>query len=58
MKIKFNQDVFHDYVVAHGFGAPTDEGYELGRSLMVLGDDYATAAAEVCARGLTTDPEK
>lgn len=57
MSIEFDRDTFHDYVVAHGFGAPTEEGYRIGLALMQEGDDYATAAYEVVARQLTTDPE-
>lgn len=51
----FDADTFHDYVAAHGFGAPTDEGERQGKQLMMDGDDYATAAFEVVARGLTTE---
>ncbi len=28
-----NEDTLHDYVVAHGFGAPTAKGYEQARRL-------------------------
>lgn len=52
-----NKDRLHDYVVAHGFGAPTPEGYSLAIWLMETGDDFATAAAEVVARGLTMQNE-
>lgn len=51
----FNSDSFHDYVVAHGAGIPTPEGYEMGRRLIAEGDDYATAGHEVVARGLVQD---
>src|SRR5690606_21154826 len=51
---KFDRDMFHDYVIAHGFGPPTEEGYALGFSLIAGGDDISTAATEVVARGLTT----
>lgn len=57
MDTNFDRDTFHDFVAAHGFGQPTDEGYKLGESLMRTGDDYATAAAEVAARGLTTEAD-
>lgn len=50
---KFDRDMFHDYVIAHGFGPPTEEGYALGFSLIAGGDDISTAATEVVARGLT-----
>jgi hypothetical protein len=53
----FDRDTFHDYVVTHGYGQPTEEGYEVGQELMKTGDDYATAAAEVVARGLTAESE-
>lgn len=49
-------DQLHDFVVAHGFGSPTQAGYELGKQLITEGDDYATAAAEIVARGMTEDP--
>ena len=50
----FDRDKFHDYVLAHGCGAPTEEGYALGKKLMLEGgDDYATAAFEVVFRSLT-----
>ena len=48
----------HDFVVVHGFGAPTAAGYTLGNQLVDGGDDYATAAAEVVARGMTGDAEQ
>ena len=48
---------FADFVVTHGFGDPLPEAYDIGRQLMEDGDDIATAAAEVVARGLTTRPE-
>jgi hypothetical protein len=52
----FDRTWFHDYVVAHGFGAPTERGYKLGRTMIEKdGDDYATAAFEVVYRGLTKD---
>jgi hypothetical protein len=51
-------DQLHDFVVAHGFGAPTDAGYKLGKQLITEGDDYATAAAEIVARSMTDDPEQ
>jgi len=57
MNTQDKRDTFSDFVSAHGFGGPTEEGYRFGESLMQTGDDYATAAAEVVSRGLTTDPE-
>lgn len=49
----FDVDEFHDFVVAHGFGPPTPEGYVIGLEMLKNGDSVATAAAEVVARGLT-----
>lgn len=54
-KQDFDVDMFHDYVVAHGFGAPTEEGVEKGKKLMCEGDDYATVAFEIVALQLTTE---
>jgi hypothetical protein len=45
-------DELHDFTVAHGDGPPTPIGYECAARLIAAGDDYATAAAEVVARGL------
>ncbi len=50
-----DRDTFHDYVVAHGCGAPTETAYATGVQLLAQGDDYATAAAEVVARGMTEE---
>lgn len=58
MQTKFNEDEFHDYVVSHGLGPPTPKGYEVGKWLIETGDDYATAAHEVVARGLTEEEEE
>jgi hypothetical protein len=49
-------DQLHDFVVVHGFGAPTAAGCALGKQLLAEGDDYAIAAAEIVARGMTDDP--
>ena len=54
-KQDFDADIFHDYVTAHGFGAPTDEGVEKGKQLISEGDDYATAAFEIVALQLTNE---
>ena len=51
----FDRDTFHDFVVAHGVGEPTPDAYAVGKHLYQHGDDYATAAFEVVARGLTTE---
>jgi hypothetical protein len=49
----FDVDTFQDFVCSHGYGDATDDGIALGKELMASGDDIATAAAEVSARGLT-----
>lgn len=46
------RDEFHDYVVSHGNGPPSEEGYSLGRALIESGNDFATAAHEVVYRNL------
>lgn len=46
-----------DFVASHGYGDATAEGLKLGLDLVHTGDDFATAAAEVVARGLTTVQE-
>lgn len=48
----FDQDMFHDYVVAHGYGEPSTEAYELAEKWFWQGHDYAVIAAEVVARDL------
>lgn len=53
----FDVDAFQEFVASHGFGEATAEGIRLGEALMLTGSDVASAAAEVSARGLTTDPE-
>lgn len=55
---KWERDQFHDFVVTHGFGAPSEAGYSVGRHLIATGDDYATAAAEVVCRGLTLQSDE
>ncbi|HFL7937942.1 hypothetical protein IYR97_26185 (plasmid) [Pseudomonas fulva] len=47
-----------DYVASHGFGDVTQDGIQLAQILIARGDDYATAAAEVTARGFTEAPEE
>jgi hypothetical protein len=54
----FDRDTFQDFVCSHGFGEASEEGIQLGIMLTMTGDDYATAAAEVSARGLTIDAEE
>lgn len=46
-----------DFVAYHGYGDATQEGIQLAQALIAAGDDYATAASEVTARGLTNDPD-
>lgn len=46
-----------DFIMSHGYGEPTSEGLAFGLSLLSSGDDYATAAAEVVSRGMTTEDE-
>lgn len=46
-----------DFVASHGYGDATADGLKLGLELVHTGDDFATAAAEVVARGLTTVKE-
>ena len=54
----YDDIAFHDYVVAHGLGPPSPDGERVGRMLIEdYGDDYATAAFEVVARGLTVESE-
>lgn len=53
----FNMNEFHDYVIVHGYGKPTKEGYKFGKKLICSGEDYATASIEVVNRGLTTEGE-
>jgi hypothetical protein len=50
-------ETLHDFVVAHGFGPQTAEGYELGSKLIATDDDYAAAAMEIVARGMTMEGE-
>lgn len=46
-----------DFVASHGCGDVTQQGIQLAQALIAAGDDYATAAAEITARGLTFDPD-
>lgn len=52
-----NTQMLVDFIMSHGYGEPTSEGLALGLSLLSSGDDYATAAAEVVSRGMTTEAE-
>jgi len=45
----------HDFVLAHGYGAPTRHAYRVAAGLLANGDDYALAAAELVARGLVKE---
>lgn len=51
----FEVDRLHDFVVAHGYGVPTWVAYRTAADLMAQGADYAEAAAEVVACGLTRE---
>jgi len=55
MSDAFDKDVFHDYVIAHGHGAPNSDGYALGKELFdsndaEMGGHYAGCAVEVVQR--------
>lgn len=52
-----NSQILVDFIMSHGYGEPTPEGLSFGLSLLSSGDDYATAAAEVVSRGMTTEAE-
>lgn len=53
----FDVDEFHDYVLSHGFGAPTRYAYRKAADLMASGElGLCEAATEIAARGLTTQP--
>lgn len=54
---KWDRDTFHDFVVTHGFGPPSEEGYLAGFRLFEQCGDYALVAAEIACRGLTTVDE-
>tara|TARA_Y100001936_G_C16061249_1_gene664263 strand:- start:1949 stop:2134 length:186 start_codon:yes stop_codon:yes gene_type:complete len=51
----FDNDTFHDYVVAHGYGAPTTNGVNLGKRMMSEGSSYADAAFDVVALGMVDE---
>ena len=51
----FDEDLAHDYILAHGFGPPSDKGMALARELYGEGQDYATIGHEVVARRLTKE---
>lgn len=53
----FDVDRLQDYVCSHGYGEATVEGLALAQSLFLAGDDVSTVAAEIAARGLTTESE-
>lgn len=54
---QFDVERFQDFVCSHGYGEASDEGISQGKSLIQGGDDLATAAAEIVARGLTLEQE-
>lgn len=51
----FDRDEFHDYVVSHGCGAPTEEAYQWAEAEFYRGIPYATLGHEVAARSLVED---
>jgi hypothetical protein len=54
-----DKDELHDYVLAHGFGPPSKDGYKLGEILIgENGDSYADAAFEIVFRGYTEELEE
>lgn len=53
----FDVEKFQDFVCSHGFGEATEEGIQFGAHLLAIGDDVATAAAEIVSRGFTVDAE-
>lgn len=55
---EFSEDTLHDFVIAHGYGAPTEEGLALGARLLAKGGDYARAAAEIVYRGLVAEGDE
>jgi hypothetical protein len=50
---EFDRDVLHDYVVAQGFGPPTEEGYLYGWQSLNSGYDMASTAHEIVFRKMT-----
>lgn len=56
-KSAIDLEQLQNFVCSHGYGKATPEGVQLGESLIATGDDVATAAAEIVARGLTVDTE-
>jgi hypothetical protein len=67
----FDRDTFHDRVISHGFGPPTEAGYEAGKQLYEVGCenhdphphmeyyrfDYSRVAAEIVCKGETKEAE-
>ncbi len=47
----FDEGMFHDYVVAHGDGPPTEKAYHKGREWFGQGDPYSTIAHSVVYHG-------
>jgi hypothetical protein len=50
--LHFSRDELHDFVVAHGSGEPTEEGYAAALDMLTRGDPCATVAFEIVFRGL------
>lgn len=56
---EFDPDTFHDYVVAHGFGEPTEVAIAEARAEWNAGEDsYADLASAAVAGGYTADLEQ
>ena len=54
----FDRDTLHDYVVAHGFGAPTEEAYEkVAEAWDTSQKDYAAFASAIVMCNMTIDLE-
>ncbi|WP_455233241.1 hypothetical protein [Geopseudomonas aromaticivorans] len=49
--IGFDRDEFHDFVVSHGFGSPTEEAYQWAAHKYAQDQDYAGIAADVVTQG-------
>lgn len=55
-----DKDTLHDYVVAHGFGAPSDEGYKMAERLWEYKEyhgNYSDVAFSIVSSAKTVDLE-
>lgn len=49
---EFDRDMFHDYVVEHGYGAPTEEAYHWAKvQIQCRGRSYSDVAHDVVSTG-------